>query len=452
VLPRSILACLVGLFALGVLGGGSQVTSTTDSLSFLYTIAKDYDPLAWSHGAERFPSGAAIYLNDGKGQHPLVHSFAASADSVVSFDGKRVLFAGKQKAGDPWQIWEIALAGGEPRRISSTLGDCVRPFYLPEDRVAYACKVAGRFVIEAADLAGGKTLALTYGPANVMPTDVLRDGRILFEAGYPLGAVGTSEIYTVYSDGSGVESYRCDHGKARQEGKQVGSADIVFSNHSGLSRFTSARAVEVPVSAPAGDYAGDVVETASGDWLVPWRPNASARFQLVAWTPGAATLRSLLAEQNSNILQPALITERVVPNRHPSGLHDWPNANLLCLNAYTSKYQFAPNSIHSVRMYTRDDAGNTRLLGAAPVERDGSFFVHVPTERPLQIELLDQAGKTLKRESGFFWLRHGEQRACVGCHAGPETAPENAVPMILLKSTTPTDLIGARAQNAAGGQ
>jgi len=94
VLPRSILACLVGLFALGVLGGGSQVTSTTDSLSFLYTIAKDYDPLAWSHGAERFPSGAAIYLTDGKGQHPLVHSFAASADSVVSFDGKRVLFAG----------------------------------------------------------------------------------------------------------------------------------------------------------------------------------------------------------------------------------------------------------------------------------------------------------------------------------------------------------------------
>ncbi len=95
--------------------------------------------------------------------------------------------------------------------------------------------------------------------------------------------------------------------------------------------------------------------------------------------------------------------------------------------------------------------GQPKLLGTAPVERDGSFFVHVPTEQPLQIELLDGAGKTLKREAGWFWMRRGEQRACVGCHAGPETAPENAVPMILLKSTTPADMTGANAQNASGG-
>ena len=140
-----------------------------------------------------------------------------------------------------------------------------------------------------------------------------------------------------------------------------------------------------------------------------------------------------------------------MPNRHPSGLHDWPNANLLCLNAYTSKYPFAAGSIHSVRLYTRDTAGNPRLLGTAPVERDGSFFVQVPTEQPLQIELLDDAGKTLKRQSGFFWMRRGEQRACVGCHAGPETSPENAVPMVLMKSTTPADMTGANTQTASGG-
>jgi hypothetical protein len=102
-------------------------------------------------------------------------------------------------------------------------------------------------------------------------------------------------------------------------------------------------------------------------------------------------------------------------------------------------------------MYTRDDSGNSRLLGTAPVERDGSFFVQVPTEKPLQIELLDGAGKTVKREAGFFWMRRGEQRACVGCHAGPETSPENAVPMILLKSTTPADMTGATAHSASGG-
>jgi len=64
--------------------------------------------------------------------------------------------------------------------------------------------------------------------------------------------------------------------------------------------------------------------------------------------------------------------------------------------------------------------------------------------------LLDASGKSLMREAGYFWMRRGEQRVCVGCHAGPETAPENAVPQILLKSTTPADLTGISAQSAGG--
>jgi hypothetical protein len=90
------------------------------------------------------------------------------------------------------------------------------------------------------------------------------------------------------------------------------------------------------------------------------------------------------------------------------------------------------------------------VLGTAPVERDGSFFVQVPSEQPVQFELLDAAGNSVKRETGYFWMRRGEQRVCVGCHAGPETAPENTVPLILLKSTTPADLTGTSVQSAGG--
>lgn len=449
-LLRSILASVVSLFSVGLILGRSQIPANPGAPSFLYTVAKDYDALAWMHGADRFPSGAALYWSDGKTHRLLAAGFAASADPAVSFDGQYLLFAGKQRAGDPWQIWTIPFAGGEPRRVISAHGDCVRPLYLPDDRVVYACNVAGRFVIRIADLAGGNPLSLTYGPANALPTDVLRDGRILFEAAYPFGTAGDPEIYTVYSDGTGVESYRCDHGGTRHEGKQLGSRDIVFVRKAGLARFTSAKAQEVPISAPAGEYAGDVFEMGNGDWLVPWRPHAHAPFQLVTWTPGTPALRPLLAEQDANVLQPVVLAQRVVPNRHPSGLHDWPNANLLCLNAYTSKHQIAAGTIYSVRVYELDDAGNPKLLGTAPVERDGSFFVQVPTEQALQIELLDQAGKTLQRESGYFWMRQGEQRACVGCHAGPETAPENAVPMVLLKTTTPADLTATAAENTPG--
>ena len=450
-LLRTIFIAVLLLLLVGAASSRNEAASATETVPILYTSAKSYEPLAWMHGEDRFPSGATIYVRDASISHPLVPIFAASADPSVSFDGGQVLFAGKAHAQDPWQIWEVAASGGEPKRLTSFPEDCVRPFYLPDDRVVYARKLGGRYVIETKELASNKTVDLTYIQSGVLPTDVLRDGRILFAAAYPLGSQGNPEIYTVYSDGSGVESYRCDHGIARHSGRQSGSGNIVFVSARGLAGFTSARAEQFSVAAPAGEYAGDVAETDSGNWLVSWRPDAKTSFRLMRWAPGTPQLELVVVEQDVNLVQPTLLAPRAVPNRHPSGLHDWDNANLLCLNAYTSKYKFASESIHSVRLYTRDSEGNAKLLGTAPVERDGSFFVQVPTEQPLQIELLDSAGNTLKRESGYFWMRRGEQRACVGCHAGPETAPENAVPLILLKSTTPANMIGAAGQSAAGG-
>ena len=423
----------------------------------LYTLADRYEPLAWVHAADRFPAGATIVLSKNGAAHPLLHDFAASADSSISFDGKTILFAAKHKPEDHWQIWELPLASGEPRQLTACSDDCIRPFYLPENHIVYARKINGRFVVEAATLENGKAadpLRLTYTPENSLPSDVLHDGRILFASSTP---EGQPELYTVYPDGSGVESYRCDHGKPHFAGRQVNSGDVVFATASGLGRFTSALAHEASVPVPEGEYSGDIAETPSGDWLLSWRQDNKVPYQLmrarVARAPSPASVSALqpVGVGQANVIQPTLIAARQVPKRFPTALHDWSYANLLCLNSYTSKYKFGDRSIHSMRLYTRDAAGQPTLLGTAPVEPDGSFFVEVPGDRPIQIELLDREGKTLKRESGWFWMRKGEQRICVGCHAGPETAPENAVPMILLKSTTPADLTGSAPQHASGG-
>lgn len=445
---------LIGLFVLAEVlssGAGEKFAISSERPPLLYTVATTYEPLAWMRGVNRFSSDVRIFIRDQKGQRPLVAGFAASADPSVSFDGQRVLFAGKLHPQDRWQIWQLGIDGEAPRRITSSPDDCVRPLYLPDDRIVYARKADEHFVLEVADLGGGKPLALTYAGTSAFPSDVLRDGRILFEAGFPLGAASNPEIYAVYSDGSGVESYRCDHGPARHSAWQTRSGDIVFASARGLSKFTSARAREVALAAPAGEYAGGSADAGVEDWLLSWRPHSNAHFQLVRWAPGSSSVKPLEAEPNANVIEPAVLAPRAIPNRHPSGLHDWDNANLLCLNAYTSEFQFTPLTIHSVRMYTRGPDGKAKLLGMAPVERDGSFFVQVPTEKPIQIELLDETGKTLKREAGFFWMRRGEQRGCVGCHAGPQNAPENAVPLILLKSTEPAHMTGDPALNASGG-
>ena len=452
---RVLLLCGVVLIACAALGRMMATSSSSDAASgetILYTAAKQYDALAWMRGGERFPQGATIIVKDGKQAQALVSGFFATADPDFSFDGKSVLFAGKKTASSPWQIWEMAFPGGTPHQIATGPEDAVRPLHLPEDVVVFAKKQSGRFVIESIPLSGGKPFRLTFTPASVMPTDVLRDGRILFEAGYPLGSGTTPEIYTVYSDGSGVESYRCDHGAGRYAAKQVGNGDIVFTHGKGLARFTSPLAHEVAVGAPAGEYSGDVVETASGDWLISWHAGATGNFELRRWKAGDGSATTIAAEAGANVLQPAIAQARPVPNRHPSGLHDWTASNLMSLNSYLSKYKFAKGSIASVRVYTTDKMGKPKVLGNAPVEKDGSFYVHVPGDQPIKFELLDSTGKTLKKQGGWMWTRGGEQRICVGCHTGPERAPDNVVPEVLLRSTDPVDMTGAKPKSQTGGK
>jgi len=429
----------VVLFACGARCGQREVP-----VRYIYTEAARYDASATLKGGERFPAGAALQLVDGGRRRALVPGFTASADATVSFDGQRVLFSGKQKRGDPWQIWEMPLAGGAPRRIAAhgafpnrvdvkadVKADSIAPFYLPLDRIVYAQRTASGFQLVSVALDGGAPLQLTFGPGNRVACTVLRDGRILFQEAH--------ELYTVYADGSGVESYRCDHGPDRRGGAELASGDIVFETGGRLARFTSARAVQLPVSAPNGEYAGPVAELSPDAWLVSYRSASTTPFGLYRWSLSEALPEKLLASAVEAV-QPALVQARPVPKRHPSALGDRDGANLLCLNVYTSKLPIAQGAVAQVRVWALSDAGTPVKLGEAPVEEDGSFFVNPPSETAIRFELLDRTGHVTAAEKSWFWARRGEQRVCVGCHAGPERAPENAVPQVLLRSTDPVKL------------
>jgi hypothetical protein len=205
------------------------------------------------------------------------------------------------------------------------------------------------------------------------------------------------------------------------------------------------------VKTPEGQFPGDTVQLTADEWLVSWRPDNGANYSLQMWNTKRGGMTRVVSGE-SNALQPVIAAPRPVPNQHPSGLHDRNYANLLCLNAYTSKYKFAPGSVAAAKLYTTDEKGKPKLLGSSPVEPDGSFYVQVPGDKPLQIELLDKQGKTLQREQGWWWMRKGEQRICVGCHAGPERSPENAVPAVLVKSTKPVVMTGTATVSAKGGK
>jgi len=397
---------------------------------------------------------------------PLVPGFAATADANVSFDGKRVLFSGKQAASDPWQIWELTLGDRSVRRLIADPSGAILPLYLPAGRLVFAQRTDQGFRLMAAgkdtpsavapmDPNVGSTLTpLSYAPANAVPADVLADGRILFEAGYPLGSGATPELYMVYQDGSGVESVRCDHGSARWGGRQLASGDVVFTHGATLARFTSKFAHEAALTAPRGEYAGAIAETTSGDWLVSARAAAGSRYALKLWKPGAAAMQTVLAQNGENILEPVVVAPRPRPHHHPTGLHPWNYGNLLALDSRQSRLGDLTKPPASVRLETLDAQGHIVVNGTAPVEADGSFFVQVPGDRPIRFSLLNATGAVVRKEAGWFWIRSGEQRICVGCHTGPERGSENRVPAVLLRTTTPADLTGAQgaATSKAGGQ
>jgi len=430
---------------------------------FIVTAAPIYVPLAELHGQERFPHGAQLLLvHNGKAE-PLVNGFAASADANVSFDGLTVLFAGKPSAADPWQIWELTLKDRSVRKVMETARDAERPLYLPGGRMVWAQRTEAGFQIQSAEdghpidkpplnpTAGPGILPLTYTQTSAFPSDVLRDGRILFEAGFPLGEGTTPELYLVYADGSGVESVRCDHGRARWGGSQLASGDVVFAHGSSMARFTSAMAHEMTVQMPQGIYAGSIAETADGSWLMSERTAAQAKFGIKIWVPGSGALHTALAMNGEDLIEPVIVAARTRPNRHPSGLHPWNYANLMALDARVSRDGALKGTPAAVRVEARDSAGRPIAMGTAPVERDGSFFVKIPGDRPIRFELLDFKGTVLQQERGWFWARGGEQRICAGCHAGPERASENRVPEVLMRTTEPVDLTGAQVAGDKAG-
>jgi hypothetical protein len=469
-LPFRVLAMVVSVVSLiPVCGFGPEAAQDARAAldaDVIVTAAPVYDPLAALKGGERFPKGAQLLLIHAGKAEPLATGFAATADANVGFDGKTVLFAGKQAAGDPWQIWEMALVDRSVRKLIAGAGDAIRPFYLPAGRLVYARRTAQGFRLEAAgkdavwanvaiDAQVGTTvLPLSFMPGSAIPTDVLLDGRILFEAGFPLGSGSTPELFLVYSDGSGVESYRCDHGRARWGGKQLASGDVVFTHGASLARFTSPLAHEMPIAVPQAEYTGGIAETASGDWLVSARAAGGAHYALKLWQPkqelqaGSFALKPVLALSAEDLVEPVAIAPRTRPKRHPSGLHDWSYANMMALNARLSREGDLKTAPAQVRLETMDAQGHAIAMGTAPVEADGSFLVKTPADTPIRFALLDEKGAVVRQEHGWFWIRRGEQRYCVGCHAGPERSSENRVPAVLLRTTTAVDLTGAKPMDA----
>jgi hypothetical protein len=96
--------------------------------------------------SRRFPQGSRLVRlpPSEHSAHCLTLEFFTAADPRTSFDGARVLFAGKKTADSLWQIWEMNADGSGARQITHCSDDCLKPAYLPHGQIVFTALPAER--------------------------------------------------------------------------------------------------------------------------------------------------------------------------------------------------------------------------------------------------------------------------------------------------------------------
>jgi hypothetical protein len=423
----------------------------------------------------RFPKGSRLVrLKSGsRDVVNLTPGFSAAADPQVSFDGQRILFAGRRSSDSRWQIWEMQADGSGQRQITHADADCLRPAYLAKEGIVYTAITkkdgAGSSQVHMVNMDGSEDHSITFGPGNFQVETVLKDGRVLVSAAWPLvaGVKGSTELYTLRHDGSALASYRCEHQQTavRAQAAELDDGSLVFIKNTSTQEEAGGELAMIrpgalhnstlrplaPVVWSPSRLAGERLLVARKN---PRAPTSPEKFSLYTYDTARGAFGSLVYEDAKlSSVEAVPVTAHARPRWYWSTLKPESKAGyFICLDSYHSVD--APGgrliaNIARVRVLMYEDAtAQERVLGEAPVESDGSFFVAVPADQPVRFELLDPAGKVIRAQKSWLWARPGEEHGCVGCHEDKSVAPTNRWPLTLRRFDTPTQL-GVDAQTAA---
>lgn len=425
--------------------------------------------------SSRFPDGSRLVrlAAGNRSNHPvsLTDGLFAVADPQVSFDGLNVLFAAQKNSGETWQIWEMKVDGAAKHQLTNCVTDCTWPAYLPAEEIAFT--VAGSpsthesSYLSVAKSDGSQVRRITFGPGDWRLETVLRDGRIVASASWPLTEASSSQrnrlLYTLRPDGSALDALRCDHQDpaVRAEASELEDGSIVFvkTAHPGqtggsLAEIEKGEVHEHLLGLPSEQIAS-VQELTAGRLIVSRKQsfpaNHDGKLGLYVVNLKSKTIgERIYSDAHLNSLKPVPVMARAAPKKFWSTLNpQLKSGYFISLNSYSSADEASgkiATPIASVRVWTLLPASlKEELLGEAPVEKDGSFYLKVKADQPVRFELLDASGKTIRAEHSWIWSRPGEQRGCAGCHSDRAVAPENRWPMTLKRFDTPTPLGGDRS-------
>jgi hypothetical protein len=421
-----------------------------------------------------FYDGARIVLvENGAVARLLTEKFHSAADPDLSFDGTRMLFAGKRSADDDWNVFEMALDGKEPRQITRDFGDCRGPVYLgafytivspePWDQIAFVGNQAGELDEHGATpstslytsrMDGSGIRRLTYNPSSDLDPTVLPDGRLLFASWQRMslarGPLGRLSLFTAQTDGLDYALFSGDEGDRFKLMPAVTTGRlVVFVEGDKFSPDGAGRLAAVslrrnlhshaPITSGEDGFFHSPAPLPDGKILVSRRPAIGEGTHAVGeMDTQTGRFEPLFDDPDRHDVQARAVLPRPRPDGRSSGVKpENPGGKLYGLNIYDSDLTgrgwveagtpLRLRVLEGVPWRTGDvptPLGPRRFLGEIPVEEDGSFNIQVPANIPVELQLVDADGMAL-RSGGWIWVQNNETRGCIGCHEDGERTPEN---------------------------
>lgn len=356
--------------------------------------------------------------------------------------------------------------GSEKRQLTDCPGDCFQPAYLPRNELVFTV-VTGieprqTSAIYISKSNGTEAHPITFGPGNFQVEIVLRDGQILVSAESRLipepKAKSGRSLFVMRPDGTGLTQFRRVQfrNRTRTGAEELADGTVLFVERQGVARqetggelarvtpgalHNSLITPSQPVFWSAYQLDGNTLVVAKQN---PALSPSRARFDLYTFDLESKTVgRLIYRNPNFSSVQAVPLEPHPVPGYYWSILHpESKTGRVICLNAYLSSDALRgrfPGRIARVRVIALAQGQNhEQVLGEAPVETDGSFYLAAPADRPIRFELLSAKGRVIHAQHSWIWVRPGEDHACLGCHADPALTPANHWALALKRAEGPT--------------
>ena len=421
------------------------------------------------------------------------------ADIEVSWDATRVLFCRRGQNDPWWHVYEIHADGSGLRQLTDGPYHDVGPNYLPDGRIVFASSRLGirdeyhgypctSLHVMNADGSELHPIATNIGRDN--EPVVLADGRIAFSRLEVFYSRLKTELtlHAVHPDGTqdvvlyGPERRqfwrRLDvgprspaHGqeaplthrvlRMTQPQPMPDGLQILCSTQGGLTLIGPQRnqetiiphdkmqAFTTPFPLPDGrilcgstnkavekkdvDVGLYLVDPATGKCTLVYNDPATADFEprplLVRNPPATIPVKppsesfsgrflceSVYETQESEVTRRGRLVRVIegipIVSRHSTQTNPWP-------------------------VWKNHHGTLGRVLGTVPLASDGSFFLEIPADRLLHLQVLDSDRRVVGNQLTWIYARPDETKSCIGCHESPHTTTNRRTDLLAL-SRRPT--------------